>query len=313
MQLQSIAHGVISLNHQAPVYGRTMRQLQVVKFRGSDFRSGFHDFAIRQGGLHVFPRLTAAEHMTDFDRTPIKSGVEALDTLLGGGVDRGTTTLLIGPPGSGKSTVALQYAAAAAAARGDHAAVFAFDESRSILLSRMSGLGIPIHEGTAPGQVYVRQIDPAEVSPGEFVELVRSAVERDQARVVIIDSLNGYLNAMPSDRYMTAQLHELLSYLHNHGVATFLVVAQSGMMGANMRSPVDASYLADAVVMLRMYEHLGNVKKAISVLKKRNGSHEESIRQIWFDERGIHLSPPLSNLRGVLAGVPVELGNPVPS
>ena len=312
MQLQSIAHGVISLNHQAPVYGRTMRQLQVVKFRGSDFRSGFHDFAIRQGGLHVFPRLTAAEHMTDFDRTPIKSGVEALDTLLGGGVDRGTTTLLIGPPGSGKSTVALQYAAAAAA-RGDHAAVFAFDESRSILLSRMSGLGIPIHEGTAPGQVYVRQIDPAEVSPGEFVELVRSAVERDQARVVIIDSLNGYLNAMPSDRYMTAQLHELLSYLHNHGVATFLVVAQSGMMGANMRSPVDASYLADAVVMLRMYEHLGNVKKAISVLKKRNGSHEESIRQIWFDERGIHLSPPLSNLRGVLAGVPVELGNPVPS
>ncbi len=307
MQLQSIAHGVLSLNHAAPLYGRTARQLQVVKFRGSDFSSGLHDFTIRAGGLQVFPRLTAADHKTDFERTAIKSGVAELDDLLGGGVDRGTTTLMIGPPGSGKSTVALKYASAAAA-RGDHAAVFAFDESRSILLSRMSGLGIPINEGTGPGQILVRQIDPSEISPGEFVALVRGAVERDKARIVIIDSLNGYLNAMPKDQFLTAQLHELLSYLHNHGVATFLVVAQSGMFGANMHSPVDASYLADAVVMFRMFEHAGNVKKAVSVLKKRNGSHEESIRQLRFDKDGIHLSQPLMHLRGILSGIPVEAG-----
>ena len=307
MQLQSIAHGVLSLNHAAPLYGRTARQLQVVKFRGSDFSSGMHDFTIRAGGLQVFPRLTAADHKTDFERTAIKSGVAELDDLLGGGVDRGTTTLMIGPPGSGKSTVALKYASAAAA-RGDHAAVFAFDESRSILLSRMSGLGIPINEGTGPGQILVRQIDPSEISPGEFVALVRGAVERDKARIVIIDSLNGYLNAMPKDQFLTAQLHELLSYLHNHGVATFLVVAQSGMFGANMHSPVDASYLADAVVMFRMFEHAGNVKKAVSVLKKRNGSHEESIRQLRFDKDGIHLSQPLMHLRGILSGIPVEAG-----
>ena len=305
MQLQSIAHGVISLDHKPPLYGQTRRQVQVVKFRGSDFRSGFHDFLIRRGGLHVFPRLTASEHLSVFERTPIKSGVEQLDALLGGGVDRGTTTLLTGPPGSGKSTVALQYASAAAS-RGDHAAVFAFDESRSILLARMKGLGIQIAEGKRPGEIMVRQIDPSEISPGEFVEMVRHAVEGDRARVVVIDSLNGYLNAMPADQFMTAQLHELLSYLHNHGVATFLVVAQSGTLGANMHTPIDASYLADAVVMLRMFEHAGNVKKAISVLKKRSGLHEESIRQIWFDAAGIHLSEPLMHLRGVLTGVPVE-------
>ena len=311
MQLQSIAHGVLSLNHAAPLYGRTARQLQVVKFRGSDFSSGLHDFTIRAGGLQVFPRLTAADHRTEFERTAIKSGVAELDDLLGGGVDRGTTTLMIGPPGSGKSTVALKYASAAAA-RGDHAAVFAFDESRSILLSRMSGLGIAIDEGNGPGQILVRQIDPSEISPGEFVALVRGAVERDKARIVIIDSLNGYLNAMPKDQFLTAQLHELLSYLHNHGVATFLVVAQSGMVGATMHAPVDASYLADAVVMFRMFEHAGNVKKAISVLKKRNGSHEESIRQLRFDKDGIHLSQPLMHLRGILSGIPVETGAPNP-
>ena len=307
MQLQSIAHGVVSLDHAAPVYGRTTRQLQVVKFRGSDFSSGRHDFAIRRGGLQVFPRLTAADHSSVFERTPIKSGVPELDQLLGGGVDLGTTTLLIGPPGSGKSTVALKYASAAAE-RGDHAAVFAFDESRSILLSRMNGLNIPINEGTGPGQILVRQIDPSEISPGEFVALVRIAVEKDKARVVIIDSLNGYLNAMPKDQFMTAQLHELLSYLHNHGVATFLVVAQSGMVGSNMHSPVDASYLADAVVMFRKFEHAGSVKKAISVMKKRSGGHEESIRQLRFDKAGIHLSEPLMNLRGVLTGVPDRNG-----
>lgn len=309
LQLQSIAHGVISLNQRSPTYGQSQRQLQIVKFRGSDFRSGFHDFAIRTGGLEVFPRLTASEHRSDFERTPIPSGVLALDDLLGGGVDRGTSTLLVGPPGSGKSTVAIQYAVAAAA-RGGHAAIFAFDESRSILLARSRGLGLEMREGRGPGEVMIRQVDPAEIALGEFAQLVRSSVQQDHAEVVVIDSLNGYLNAMPEDQFLNAQLHKLLSFLNNEGVATFLVVAQGGLVGGNLRAPVDESYLADAVVMLRMYEHLGDVKKAISVVKKRSGAHEESIRQLWFDAQGIHLSEPLRQLRGVLTGVPVEVGMP---
>jgi circadian clock protein KaiC len=314
LQLQSIAHGVLSLESRAPAYGRATRRMQVVKLRGSDFRSGFQDFSIGRGGVEVFPRLAAAEHRPDFEPERVPSGVASLDTLLGGGIDRGTATLLIGPPGSGKSTVALQYATAAAK-RGDHACLFAFEETRAIVLARSAALGMPIDEGSGPGQIVVRQIDPAEVSPGEFASLVRKSVERDGARVVIIDSLNGYLNSMPEVDFLTVQLHEVLSYLNNQGVATFLVAAQSGIMGLAMRSPIDASYLADAVVMLRMYEHDGKVKKAISVLKKRSGSHEESIRQIWFDASGIHLSDPLVHLRGVLTGVPTEMakqGDQVP-
>jgi circadian clock protein KaiC len=306
LQLHSIAHGVISLEFRAPPYGSVRRELQVLKFRGTDFASGFHAFVIRSGGITVFPRLVASDHSASFERSLIASGVESLDTLLGGGIERGTSTLLTGPPGSGKSTLALQYAAAAAA-RGDHAAAFIFDETKGALLARSMGLGLQLTEGNGPGELLIRQINPAEVSPGEFVHAVQESVERDNARVVIIDSLNGYLNAMPDSSYLTSQLHELLSYLNNRGVATFLVVAQSGMMGSNMMSPVDASYLADSVVLLRYFEHEGRVKKAISVLKKRTGPHEESIREMWFDDRGIHLSEPLLGLRGVLTGVPVEL------
>jgi len=306
LQLQSIAHGVLSLDHAAPPYGRARRELQVLKFRGSDFASGFHDFVIREGGLHVFPRLVAAQHGHNFERSFIASGVKSLDVLLGGGIERGTSTLLVGPPGSGKSTIAMQYTAAAAT-RGDHAAVFAFEENKSTISARLEGMGIEVNEGIGAGKVMIRQIDPTEISPGEFASTVRRSVEENHARVVVIDSLNGYLNAMPQDRFLTAQLHELLSYLSNQGVATFLIVAQSGMMGSNMTSPVDASYLADSVVMLRFFEHAGQVKKAISVLKKRTGAHEESIRELWFDSQGIHLSEPLLKLRGVLTGVPVEL------
>lgn len=306
LQLQSIAHGVIALDHRAPNYGPALRQLQIVKFRGSAFRTGLQDFSISRGGLTVYPRLTASEHGSDYRRDTVPSGVQRLDDLLGGGIDRGTATLLVGPPGTGKSTIALQYAAAAAA-RGDHAAVFSFEESKALLLDRARGLGIEVSEGTGAGQIAVRKVDPAELLPGQFANLVRDAVERDGARIVVIDSLNGYLNAMPEERALTVQLHELLSYLNNHGVATFLVAAQAGLMGPNMRQPVDASYLADAVVMFRMFEHLGMVKKAISVLKKRSGTHEDTIRQIWFDRAGVHLSEPLLQLRGVLTGVPVEM------
>jgi len=247
----------------------------------------------------------ASHHREPFERELLPSGVAMLDSLLGGGVERGTSTLLIGPPGCGKSTIAMQYAMAAAQ-RGDHAVAFAFDETKGALLARLSGLGLRITEGVEAGEVMIRQIDPVEISPGQFAHEVRESIERHKARVVVIDSLNGYLNAMPHSNYLTAQLHELLSYLNNSGVATFIVVAQSGMMGSNMTSPVDASYLADSVVLLRYFEHAGRIKKAISVLKKRTGAHEESIRELWFDDTGIHLSEPLLGLRGVLTGVPVE-------
>jgi circadian clock protein KaiC len=308
MQLQSIAHGVIALEHRTPVYGPTLRQLHVAKFRGSDFRSGSHDFSIVGGGLVVSPRLVAVEHIEPegIVEGQIRSGVAALDALLGGGIDCGTSTLLIGPPGSGKSTIALQFACAAAQ-RGEHAAFFTFDESRATLLRRARGMSMHAVEGDGPGELDASKVDPAELTPGAFAQRVRSAVEQDRAKVVVIDSLNGYLNAMTDQKYLTAQLHQLLSYLNNRGVATFLVVAQSGMMGPGMVSPVDASYLADTVVMLRYYEHEGTIKKAVSVLKKRSGVHEDSIRQLWFDALGVHLGEPLMHLRGVLTGVPTEV------
>lgn len=306
LHLQSIAHAVISLEQLAPIYGAARRRLRVIKFRGTDYRGGYHDFAIRYGGLAVFPRLVATEHTTDFPRGRIQSGVTALDTLLGGGPDRGTSTLLMGPAGSGKSTIAVQYAVAAAA-RGEHAAIFAFDESAATLEARTSALGIHFTEGKALGQVQVQQIDPAEMSPGEFAFRVRQSVERDHARVVVIDSLNGYMNAMPEEQFLTAQLHELLTYLGGCGVTTLMVVAQHGLIGSSMDSPVDTSYLADSVVLLRYFEYGGKVKKAISVVKKRSGLHEESIRELRFSSQGITLSEPLSQFRGILTGVPQEI------
>ncbi len=311
LQLHSIAHGVIGLYVSPPVYGKARRQLQVLKCRGTNYASGYHDFSIVDDGFVAYPRLVAAEHGTAFEPSLIASGVAALDRLLGGGVERGTSTLLIGPPGCGKSTIALQYAGAAAA-RGDHAATFIFDETKSALMTRSRSIGLEIHEGDGPGQIAIRQIDPVEVSPGEFAAIVRKAVEDDGARLVIIDSLNGYLNAMPQDNFMIAQLHELLSYLSNRGVTTFMVVAQSGMLGT-MTSSIEASYLADSVVLLRYFEHNGAIKKAISVMKKRTGGHEESIRQLTFSSRGIHVGEPLLQLRGVLTGVPVEIGVSAPA
>jgi len=305
-QVQSIAHGVVLLERLNPDYGVTRRRLQISKFRGTDYRSGYHDYRILRGGLEVYPRLIAAEHTQQDGLDQLQSGVAPLDALLGGGPDRGTSTLLLGPAGAGKSTVALQYASAAAA-RGEHAAVFAFDESPSILMKRANALGIVLQPGTGPGKVRIQQIDAAELSPGEFVHHIRRAVEVDSARVVVIDSLNGYLNAMPEEHFLTLQLHELLTYLGRKGVTTFMVVAQHGMLGGSASTPADTSYLADAVVLFRYFEHVGRVKKAISVLKKRSGAHEEAIRELRFDRQGIHLSEPLTRLRGVLTGVPTEI------
>jgi circadian clock protein KaiC len=305
LQLQSTAHGVISLEQLAPIYGGARRRLRVMKFRGTSFRGGYHDFSILEGGLVVFPRLIASEHGKEFAKSRIQSGVTALDSLLGGGPDRGTSTLLMGPAGSGKSTVAVQYAVAAAA-RGDHAAIFAFDESLATLEARTAALGIDFAQGTRMGQVEITQVDPAEVSPGEFAAMVRAAVEKDNAKVVVIDSLNGYMHAMPEERYLTAQLHELLTYLGRQGVTTLMVTAQHGMIGA-MQSPVDTSYLADSVVLFRYFEYGGEIKKAISVIKKRSGPHEQSIREMTLDGQGIHLSEPLTRFRGILTGVPEEV------
>jgi circadian clock protein KaiC len=255
-QLQSIAHGVLAMEQMAPEYGAERRRVRILKFRGTPYRGGYHDFAIIRGGLIVYPRLIAAEHNGQFPPGQIKSGVSALDSLLGGGPDRGTSTLLVGPAGAGKSTIAVQYAVAAAQ-RGDHAVVFAFDESAATLEARMNSLGVHLDQGRGPGKLRIQPIDPAEVSPGEFGYLVRDCVERDQARVVVIDSLNGYLNSMPEERFLTIQLHELLNYLGRKGVITMMVVAQHGLMGVAMQSPVDASYLADSVILLRYFENQG--------------------------------------------------------
>ncbi|HET7537455.1 MAG TPA: ATPase domain-containing protein [Candidatus Didemnitutus sp.] len=308
-QLQSIAHGVITLAQLSPDYGGERRRLRVTKFRGGSFRGGYHDFVIVRGGLKVFPRLVSAEHRQAISLEPIKSGVDSIDAMLGGGPDRGTSTLFVGPAGSGKSTMAIQYTVAAAR-RGEHCAVFAFDESTRTLAIRSKALGLEYTEGNGPGQIAVRQVDPAELSPGEFVHLVREAVEVRQARVVVIDSLNGYLNAMPQERHLSAQLHELLAYLGEQGVCTIMVVAQHGMIGQGVESPVDTSYLADCVVFFRFFEFQGEVRRAVSVLKKRSGKHEHSIRELKTGTKGLELSAPLTNFQGVLTGVPVMMEKP---
>ena len=306
LQLQSLAHGVVTLEHLSPEYGAERRRLRVIKMRGKPFRGGYHDFVIVRGGLEVFPRLVAADHPGPFRPGQLASGVPALDALLGGGLDRGTSALLMGPPGSGKSSLAVQYAVAAAA-RGERAAVFAFDESRATLLARAAGLGIDLAGHVAAGRVLVRQVDPAELSPGEFTHAVCRAVDRDGVRVVVIDSLNGYMNAMPEERFLTIQLHELLTYLGQQGVVTFLVMAQHGLIGSDMRSPVDASYLADSVVLLRYYEAAGRVHRAISAVKKRSGPHENTLRELRFGPTGVWVGEPLADFHGVLTGVPTRL------
>jgi circadian clock protein KaiC len=308
LQVQSISHAVVRLEQIHPDYGSTRNRLIVLKYRGQSFRGGYHDYKIVKGGLVVFPRLVAAEHVEAVKHLKLPSGLKELDDLLGGGIERGTSTLLVGAPGTGKSSVAAQFAVAAAE-RGESAALFIFDESLGTLRSRSRGMGLPLDKHIDSGRIRVRQVDPAELSPGEFVHEIRQAVTQHGARVVIIDSLNGYLNAMPDERFLIVQLHELLTFLGQSGVATILIGAQHGLIGTQMSSPVDASYLADAVVLMRYYEAEGEVRQAISMVKKRSGEHERSIRGFRIDPNGISVGPPLRQFRGILTGVPIPLTN----
>lgn len=302
LHLQSIAHGVFSLEQLSPLYGSERRRLHVVKLRGCKFRGGYHDFVLDTGGIRVFPRLVAAEHKKSFPPALLSCGIRELDELVGGGLDRGTSTLFMGPAGCGKSTIACQYAKAAAA-HGERSAIFAFDESAHTLLARSTSLGLDLRSEFDAGTIEFRQIDPAELAPGEFTSQVRDAVEKRNVRVVVIDSLNGYLHAMPEENFLILQLHELLTYLGQMGVVTLMVVAQHGLVGP-MDSPVDVSYLADAVMVFRHFEMDGRLRKAISMLKRRSGPHETTIRELSMSPRGLSVSPPVGELRGILTGVP---------
>lgn len=302
LQLQSVPHGVIELERFTPLYGSARRRMQLVKIRGLHFRDGYHDFNIRTGGLVVYPRLIAAEHRAVIEHEQMPSGIEALDKMLGGGVDRGTSTLIMGPAGAGKSALATQYAVAAAR-RGERAAMFIFEESINSLKHRSATLGMPLDDLVENGLLQVRQVDPAQLQPGEFAHLVRDVVERHKTRVLVIDSLNGYLNAVPEERFLLLHLHELLSYLGQNGVASILVYAQHGLVGT-MHATVDVSYLADSVILLRYFEAEGKIHKAVSVVKKRSSAHETAIRSLMMSSKGLQIGPPLANYRGVLSGIP---------
>ncbi|WP_439364286.1 ATPase domain-containing protein [Bradyrhizobium sp. DASA03005] len=306
LQLHSIAHGVVMLEQLAIDYGAERRRLRVIKMRGIRFRGGYHDFTIETGGLRIFPRLVAAEHHKAFLGEFTRSGNAELDQLLGGGLERGTNALLIGAAGVGKSSVALTFAIAAAT-RGEHAVFFAFDEGRGTVEARARTLGLALEEHLDAGLIRFQQIDPAELSPGEFAANVRRSVERDNARVIVIDSLNGYLNAMPDERFLILQMHELLSYLAQQGVLTILILAQHGLVGPTDTN-LDISYLSDAVLMLRYFELGGTVRRALSVVKKRSGNHEHTIREFRLTGAGIKLGPPLRDFSGIFSGTPHYTG-----
>lgn len=310
LQLHSICHGVVTLERHTLEFGAARRRLQVQKMRGSEFRAGFHDLEIRRGGLDVFPRLIAAEHHTPFVGDPVPSGLPELDALLGGGPLRGTCTLVSGPAGSGKTAIALQYIAAAAA-RGERSVLYEFDERVGTLVTRAAKQGVGLQGHIDSGQLLLRQIDPAELSPGEFSAMLRREVEREQVRLIVIDSLNGYEAAMPQERQLVLQMHEMLSYLNQQGVATLLISAQQGLVGS-MQSSLNISYIADAVLLLRFFEAEGRVRKALAVIKNRGGGHEDAIRELRIDQNGIRIGAPLTAFRGVLTGTPTYTGQVSP-
>jgi circadian clock protein KaiC len=303
MAIASIASGIITLERSPTDYGVFRRRLQVLKMRGRKVREGFHDCRIRSGGIEVYPRLVAAEHSQSYARESIKSGVAGLDDLLGGGLARGTSSLFLGPAGTGKSSLAAQYARAAAA-RGEHAAIFLFEESLATFYERSAGLGFDVRPLCESGMLTLRQIDPAELAPGEFASFVRATVEQRDTRIVVIDGLTGYLNAMLREKLLTLHLHELLSYLGGRGVTTIMVMAQHGLLEGSGENPVDASYLSDTVLLLRFFEARGGVRIATSVIKKRTGPHERTIREMRFDNGRITIGEPIQDFLGVLSGNP---------
>jgi circadian clock protein KaiC len=307
LQVQSIAHGVLLLQQEMPEYGKQRRRLSVLKYRGQEFRGGHHDYIIKRGGIHVFPRLVAAEHDVAPARSQLTSGLDELDSLLGGGLDRGASTLITGAAGTGKSSLAGLFAYAAAE-RGESSTLFIFDESERILTERMRSLGMDLQRHIDENRITIRQVDPAEWSPGEFAQAVGSAVNQNQSSLVVVDSLNGYLHSMPHERFLIIHLHEILTYLGRRGVATILINAQLGLIG-QVRSEIDASYLADSVILTRYFELDGEVRTAVSVVKKRSGEHERTIRELKLREGRITVGQPLRAYRGVLTGVPSPVFN----
>jgi circadian clock protein KaiC len=304
--VHSVAHGVLRLEELAPDYGSDRRRMRVIKYRGQNFRGGYHDMIIKTGGVEVFPRLVSGEHRTDFERETLKSHSAELNTLLGGGVERGSSTLVLGPAGTGKSLLTLSFAIQAIS-RGEKAAMFVFDEELGLLFERAKGLGFDLAGLAERGDLIIEQIDAAELAPGEFAQRVRKCVEDHQARTVVIDSLNGYQAAMPEEKQLILHMHELLQFLNRQGASTFLTVAQHGLVG-DMKAPVDVTYLADTVILLRYFEAMGRVRRAISVIKKRTSAHEDTIREYRIGEDGITLGEPLTNFQGVLRGVPEMIG-----
>jgi circadian clock protein KaiC len=308
--VHSVAHGVIRLEELAPEYGAERRRLRVNKYRGQRYRGGYHDFIIDTGGVRVFPRLVSSEHRTSFKRDTLKSASPELDALLGGGIQRGSSTLVIGPAGTGKSLLTLGFAVAAVE-RGERAALYIFDEEIGLLFERARGLGIDLQALVDGGGLTVEQVDAAELAPGQFAHRVRAAVEEEEVRTIVIDSLNGYRASMPQEQALILHMHELLQFLNRRGASTFLTVAQHGLVG-DMKAPVDVTYLADTVVLLRYFEAAGRVRRAISVIKKRTGAHEDTIREYRIGKEGITLGAPLDNFQGVLRGIPELIANRPP-
>jgi circadian clock protein KaiC len=302
--LQSLAHGVITLEQLPAEFGGERRRLRITKMRGVAYRGGNHDFVIRTGGIAVFPRVVAAEHRGERPTGLFETHVPALDGLLGGGLDRGTSALIIGPSGCGKSTLATLFARVGAV-RGERAAFFLFDEARETLLARSRSVALDLEPLLERRQITMEQVDPAELSPGELLHRVRTAVDGNGSRVVVIDSVNGLLQAMPDERFVLLQLHELLTYLGQRGVLTLLTLAQHGMVGEGLVGPADVSYIADTVILLRFFEARGTVRKALSVMKKRTGRHETTIRDFALGGEGVVIGEPLTSFRGVLGGTPV--------
>src|SRR6201995_2219467 len=304
--VHSVAHGVLRLEELAPAYGAERRRARIVKYRGVKFRGGYHDVTITTGGLNVFPRLVASEYRSSFVRGKMSSGIAEFDQLLGGGVEAGSSTLILGPAGTGKSLAVIVFIVAAIQ-RGEKAALFVFDEELGLLFARMKGLGIDLEEVQRGGNLFIDQVDAAELSPGGFAHRVRQRVDEDHNKSVVIDSLNGYQAAMPEENSLILHMHELLQYLNRQGAATFMTVAQHGLVG-DMKAPVDVTYLADTVILLRYFEAIGTVRRAMSIIKKRTGSHESTIREYRINDQGLTIGAPLNGFQGVLRGVPVYVG-----